>query len=240
MSGKGNKLQKLIHWRIQVTLCDQRRLVGEFYAYDKHLNLVINECDEVRTIIDKKTQESKEEKRTLGFVVVRGEEVVSITPLARPAQHDSRAKAAAAKAAAGPGQAKAAGRGVAAPLGQPAMQSAPIGLAAPAAGLGAPASRVMGGPPGGPPPSFGRGGPGGMMPPGPPGYGRGFGGPPPMAMGRGGPPPPGMGRGGPPGFGPPPMLGRGGPPPGYGGPPGMGRGGPPGMGRGGPPPPGSY
>lgn len=217
---------KLIHWRIKVTMNDQRELVGEFMAYDRHLNLVISECDELRTVKDKASGTAKVEKRTLGFVVVRGEEVVSLTPLARPAQHDSRAKANAAKAAAGPGQAKAAGRGVAAPLAQPSMQAAPIGLSAPGPGMGAPPPRVMGAPPHGPP-GFGRGGMmGGPPQGGPPGFGYG---------GPGGMPPPGMGRGMPPG-----MAGRG-MPMGMGGPgmgpPGMGRGGPPpGMGRGMPPP----
>lgn len=208
---------QFVNWRIRVTIQDNRELVGTFLAFDKHMNLVLADCEEFRRIVPKgkKATEEREEKRLLGFVLLRGENVVRLNAETPP---PPKPKVAAADAGAGVG--RAAGRGLpATPLG-----ATPQGLAGPARGLGAPATMQMmpqgrGGPAGAtmsappmmnaPPPMMGRGGsmpppPYGMMPPPP--YGMM---PPPPMMGRGGPmPPPPYGM-----MPPPPMMGRGGPMP---------------------------
>lgn len=150
--------------RLRVTLHDGRVMVGTFLAFDKHLNLVLSETEEFRTL--KKSGsvallEERTEKRTLGLVLIRGENVVSLAVEGPPP-----ASGAGKLTPGGPGQARGAGRGVAA---MPVGGAPPMGLGA------APVHGVGGGVPPPPPPP-----PGGGYPPA--GY-------PPAGMGRGMPPP---------------------------------------------------
>lgn len=75
--------------------------------------------------------EDREEKRALGLVIVRGENVVSLTIEGPPPAEDNRIKATEA-AQTGPGMGRAAARGVPLP-----PSGAPVpGLAAPSRGVG--------------------------------------------------------------------------------------------------------
>ena len=144
---------------------DGRYIVGTFLAFDKHLNLVLSEAEEFRlsrsaaaggsAVVEERT-----EKRSLGLVLLRGENVVSLAVEGPPPPGPERSAA----AAGGPGRSVGAGRGVAAQPPPQQHQAPPVGLgAAPVHGVGLP-------PPPPPPP------PG--VPPGmPPGMGRGV--PPP-------------------------------------------------------------
>lgn len=217
---KGNKMLQYINWRMRIQISETRTLLGTFMAYDKHMNLVLGDCEEFRKIRGKKEGE-REEKRMLGLVLLRGQNVISLSA-ETPPPPKPRAQLAAGGA---PGHGKAAGRGMpVAPLA-----SAPRGLSGPVKGVGGPAANIMmpqasltkapvsyargsqlpnqppppaGGTPGRPP----MGGPPGGMPGRPPMGGFG---------GRGGPPIPFPGMGmRPPMMGGPPMgfIGRGGPP----------------------------
>ena len=77
----------LINWRLKITLNDGRALVGQMLAFDKHMNLVLADCEEFRRVRPKKKQGDPSEgplpeqeiKRTLGLVILRGESVVSLS-----------------------------------------------------------------------------------------------------------------------------------------------------------------
>ena len=75
----------LINWRLKVTLNDGRALTGQMLAFDKHMNLVLADCEEFRRVRPKRKQGEAEAgppqdmKRTLGLVILRGETVVSLS-----------------------------------------------------------------------------------------------------------------------------------------------------------------
>lgn len=222
---RSSRMLHYVNYRMKVVLQDSRTLVGTFMAFDRHMNMVLGDCEEFRRIKSKKGQgisEEKEVKRTLGLVILRGDSVVSLTIEGPPPPEDDEKLV-----PGGPGLGRAAGRG----LPTAPLSGAPLGLGGPIRGVGGPAGSMM------QPPSqvaaqMGaqhnqlqfppRGTPPGMMG-GPPGM---MGGLPPPPM-----PPPGMmgGMGMPP-RGPPGMM-MGGPP----GMPGMPPRGPPGMPPRGPP-----
>jgi len=249
---RSTKMMQYINYRMRVTLLDTRQLVGRFMAFDKHMNLVLGDCEEFRYLPPKKgkSEDEREERRVLGLVLVRGEEVISLQVEGPPPSGDLKPRNQVAPA--GPGAGKAAGRGL--PVAAPGQ--APAGLAGPARGVGGPAPGMMQPrpqisapgvsypprpgmpPPGMPPPGM----PPGSFPPGsmpPPGQGPPRGPPPGMPPPGMPPPRPGMMYGGPPqGMRPPPgMPPPGMPPPGMpppmSGPPGMP---PPRPNMGGPPP----
>jgi small nuclear ribonucleoprotein B and B' len=150
-----------------VTLHDNRTIVGTFLAFDKHLNLVLSEAEEFRTIKSKGGAgllEERTEKRSLGLVLIRGENVVNLAVDGPPPP-----SATGKLTPGGPGMARGAGRGMIPPTqggggistphhpsGGPAM-----GLGAgPIHGLGAGVGFTPMPPPGGmgmPPPGMGRG-----------------------------------------------------------------------------------
>jgi small nuclear ribonucleoprotein B and B' len=162
-SGKGSKLLRYVEHRLRVTLHDGRTIIGTFLAFDKHLNLVLSEAEEFRVwrkggsgLLEERT-----EKRSLGLVLIRGENVVSLAVEGPP---PPSAGAKSAPVGGGMPNGMARGRG-AAMGGPPPAGSVPMGLgAAPVHGVGAPGMMPPPPPPppgGLPPPGMGRG-----MPPG--------------------------------------------------------------------------
>eukprot|EP00466_Bigelowiella_natans_P008251 jgi/Bigna1/55324/estExt_Genewise1Plus.C_560014 len=175
-----------VNWKMKVSIQDTRTLVGTFMAFDKHMNIVLGDCEEYRVSESRNTKihflcfglpasEMKEEKRSLGLVLLRGENVISMSAEAPPAPKPKSASA----GPGGPGMGRAAGRGIP----SSAMAGGPSGLSGPVRGVGGPGAAAMMPQSSGrgmlsaPPMSFpGRGRAAPMMPP-PPG---GPGGPPMM------------------------------------------------------------
>jgi small nuclear ribonucleoprotein B and B' len=98
---QGGKMAAIINYRVRVTLNDSRALVGQLLAFDKHMNLVLAECDEFRRIKRKGgakaakpaggaedaaegEDDEDEMKRTLGLVILRGETIVSLSGAFNP------------------------------------------------------------------------------------------------------------------------------------------------------------
>jgi small nuclear ribonucleoprotein B and B' len=92
----------LINWRLKVTLNDGRALVGQMLAFDRHMNLVLADCEEFRRVKPKKKAGDpageptvpQEIKRSLGLVILRGETVVSLSVEGPPPVVDEDKKAA--------------------------------------------------------------------------------------------------------------------------------------------------
>lgn len=76
---------QLINWRLKITLTDGRALTGQMLAFDKHMNLVLADCEEFRRVRAKKKAgdegpaPEQEIKRTLGLIILRGESVVTLS-----------------------------------------------------------------------------------------------------------------------------------------------------------------
>jgi len=134
--GRNTRLQQWIDYRIRVTIQDTRTLVGTFLAFDRHMNICLADTEEFRKIKVKGSDEPKEIKRTMGLVMLRGENIICLAIEAPPS---ATAKKPGEGPVMGPGRGQPAGRGI--PM-RPAMMIPP-GLSGPVRGVGGPAPAKM-------------------------------------------------------------------------------------------------
>lgn len=98
---------------MRIQLQDNRNLIGTLKGFDQHMNLVLADCEEMRRI------KGKDKKRILGFILLRGEHVVSLSVEGPPPQEDDRSvptHIAVSNAVPGVGMSRAVGRGLPTPV----------------------------------------------------------------------------------------------------------------------------
>jgi len=138
-----SKMLAFINYRVRVTIVDGRQIVGRFLAFDRHMNLVLADSEEFRrlpssssskkkTKDDDNTKGGEDVRRVLGFVLLRGEEVISVAVEGPPIRVKKTKPADAAASAGGgipgAGVARPAGRGAPPPGMMPGSSSGGPGL----------------------------------------------------------------------------------------------------------------
>ena len=124
-----SKMLAFINYRVRVTIVDGRQIVGRFLAFDRHMNLVLADSEEFRRLPSSSSSKKKikdddsnkggeDVRRVLGFVLLRGEEVISIAVEGPPIRVKKTKLADAAATAGG-----IPGAGVARPAGSPLPSS---------------------------------------------------------------------------------------------------------------------
>lgn len=89
-SNRQSKFIMWINYRIRVTTTDGRVFVGTFLAFDKHMNLVMSETEEYSRTKPKNKKNEEERKRTLGLVILRGDNVISFSAISQPGSTNKR------------------------------------------------------------------------------------------------------------------------------------------------------
>ncbi|CEP62934.1 mRNA splicing protein SMB1 LALA0_S06e07272g [Lachancea lanzarotensis] len=135
--GHKSKLSDLLHYRIRVLTNDGKAFVGELMAFDSHMNLVLGDCVELRIPTTQMAQlkaknkdpnaKPKVETRTLGLVVLRGEQVLTTVVESGPAMSKRERAVAQERKAAQLKKQKHKGKGVVKPATKNnATPSAPV------------------------------------------------------------------------------------------------------------------
>ncbi|KAG9395674.1 LSM domain [Carpediemonas membranifera] len=83
MSAK-SRFEAFVNHRVRVAVHGNREMVGTLMAFDQHLNLVLNDAEEIRKV-GKRADDARTEKRALGMIILRGEEVIHFHSEGSPA-----------------------------------------------------------------------------------------------------------------------------------------------------------
>ena len=96
--GRHNKMSTYINYRMRIVLKDSpsRYFIGSFKAFDKFMNVVLNDAEEFRRASPKVFEESngkvKQEKRELGLIFISGSNIVSMNVEGPPPEGEERFK----------------------------------------------------------------------------------------------------------------------------------------------------
>jgi len=100
------KMLGFVNWKVRVELTDTRAVVGQLMAFDKHLNVVLGDVEEIRLVMPDKKKgtiaKPVEEKRQLGMILLRGNQVLSMKPVSPPGPKPKLPSSTTAAAAVGP------------------------------------------------------------------------------------------------------------------------------------------
>jgi small nuclear ribonucleoprotein (snRNP)-like protein len=142
---KNNKMMSHLNYRMKAIVQDSRTFVGYFKAFDKHMNIILADCEELRMVKPKPNKPkptNMEEKRVLGLVLLRGDKIISLSVDGPPQKDDDGIKLPKVGGMGGPGVARPAARGMpmmppGGPMGVPApgLHGAVRGMSGPAMGM---------------------------------------------------------------------------------------------------------
>jgi len=85
------RLGVYLGWKIRITGIDGKTVTGTLTGFDRHVNVILMDAEEHRTLKNKnKAGKVEEHSRTLGFVVIRGDCILSVECIEKPKKNSKK------------------------------------------------------------------------------------------------------------------------------------------------------